>query len=427
MNLSKPKLIALGIVVVLIILLVLGFIFGRRETPEDRKHPELVVWGVYDDGEILRAMAGDAFPIRYEQFPFETYETTLLNALAAGRGPDVFMMHNTWLPKHVDKITPYFGEAFSIANLRALFPTVVEQDFAPDNGIIYGLPLYIDTLALLYNKDIFDSAGIALTPTTWTEFKELIPRLRQLDARGNLVRAASAIGGSAKSINRATDLISALMLQAGVQMVDPGFGRATFSQGGLEPLLFYTSFANAVDPAFTWNERFSYSTDSFPEESTAMIFNYSYQIGLLKDKYPFLRVGVAPLPQPAAAERKVTYPNYWGFAVAKSSAHPVDGWDLILKLAGDETSAAHYLDATRRPPALRSLIQKHVKDPELGVFAEQALFARSWPQVDNLLVENAFSQMIEDVLRGFPARDAIEKAESTVSERMSARSINTSN
>ena len=56
------------------------------------------------------------------------------------------------------------------------------------------------------------------------------------------------------------------------------------------------------------------------------------------------------------------------------------------------------------------------------MFAKQALTARSWPQVDNVFVEQAFSQMIQDVLSGqLTVREALEKAQSAITARMQGR------
>ena len=33
-----------------------------------------------------------------------TYEKNLLEAMAAGRGPDIFMLHHTWMPRYENKV-----------------------------------------------------------------------------------------------------------------------------------------------------------------------------------------------------------------------------------------------------------------------------------------------------------------------------------
>jgi len=113
------------------------------------------------------------------------YWQALLDALAAGRGPDIFAVENRDVLRESRKLSPAPATLFSVARLRELFPKVVEQDFAPQ-GVIYGLPLSIDTLALFYNRDLFDKAGVALPPATWEEFQAMVPQFVQVDGSGML-------------------------------------------------------------------------------------------------------------------------------------------------------------------------------------------------------------------------------------------------
>ena len=78
-----------------------------------------------------------------------------------------------------------------------------------------------------------------------------------------------------------------------------------------------------------------------------------------------------------------------------------------------------YLNATKRPSARRDLIDLQRNDPDLGVFAVQALSARSWYQADNIVIETIFADMIDDVnFNRLPIRDAVSRAESRVTVLM---------
>lgn len=428
MNLSRNQKIILGVVGVIILILILiffGVIPGLRSSQENLK-ADLEFWGVADNKSAYQAVIDqfqNLYPgirINYRQFDDpRAYENELINALAANRGPDIFMFHNTWLPKHYDKISPLPQEKLSFAAFKndQLFPQVVEQDFIA-NKIIYALPLSIDSLALIYNKDIFNQSGVALTPATWEEFQNIIPRLRIMDKNSQLSRAAAAIGGSNKSVGRATDLLSILMLQTGTQMTDKDFTRATFASGGLNALEFYTRFANPANFDYTWNEAFRYSSDAFAGGSVAMIFNYAEQLAELKTKNPFLNLAVALLPQ-RDPTNAVNFANYWGYTVSQKSSYPDLAWDFILLLTANKENAKTYLQATKKPPALNLLIREYLNDPELGVFTKQILTAKSWPQIDNNAVETIFSDMIESVISGKQTvQTALSQAEAQITQLM---------
>ncbi|MFA5084110.1 MAG: extracellular solute-binding protein [Candidatus Paceibacterota bacterium] len=422
---------AVGVIILFLILVFLGVIPGLRRANETKVKADMEFWGVYDQISVYRNVIEQfqtlhsGIRINYRQFDPNTYENELINALAAGKGPDIFMIHNTWLPKHYDKISPLPQEKLSLTTYTDnLFPEVATKDFIY-NEFIYAIPLSIDTLTLIYNKDIFNQSGVALAPTNWTELRNIIPSVRILDTTGKISRAGAAIGGSAKSINRATDLLSLLMLQAGAQMVDKDFTRATFNQSGsggispgLDALNFYTHFTNPVNSDYAWNDALHYSLDAFAEGSVAMIFNYAYQLSYLKTKNPFLNFAVAPVPQNNQSE-PVNYANYWGYTVSNKSSHPDLAWDFALLLTTNQANAESYLEETQKPPALRFLIQKYLNDPELGVFAKQALTAKSWLQIDSNRVETIFSDMIESVISGKQtAKSAIDQAEAQITQLM---------
>ncbi|MEK7612003.1 MAG: extracellular solute-binding protein [Patescibacteria group bacterium] len=426
MAIPKSRAIIVGItgfVIIFFVLVFLGVIPGRQN-PEDRNKTALTFWGVFETSAVineLTAALGGQYAITYRQFDPQNYETELVNALAAGKGPDMFMVHNTWIPKHYDKLAPVPESQLTVATFRQLYPTVAEQDFAPD-GLIYALPLSIDTLALYYNQDLFDSEGIALPPTTWTDFQNLIPRLRELDSGGRVVRAGAAIGGSNKSISRATDILSLLMLQSGSPMVSSDFSRADFGSQGAQALKFYTDFANPADKNFTWTDTFKNSLDGFADESIAMMLGYAYHMPTIENKNPFLKYRVAPLPQPSGSTKSVNYGNYWGIGVSNRTQNYSGAWSYILAMTADPAAGKRYTDRTGKPPALRSLIQIAQTDASLGVFATQALSARSWPQIDNVTVEQILSKVIEDVINGrkLPAA-AIQEAQSSITSLMAAK------
>lgn len=98
--------------------------------------------------------------------PWDQYWTKL-EASAQGSGeamPDVFWMHSNQFFKYVaaDKLLPLDFEYDYTpypAGVTALY------NF---NNVHYAVPKDYDTIALVYNKEIFDNAGIAYPDDTWT-------------------------------------------------------------------------------------------------------------------------------------------------------------------------------------------------------------------------------------------------------------------
>jgi len=435
MNLTRPQLIIIGSAVFIILLfagIFTGVLPGTRQLREKPPELTLTVWGIDEQElfleninayEILRPNVR----VDYEELDPATYEEKVINALAAGAGPDIIMFHNSWLAKHYNKIVPAVDAQLNLKTLKEIFPSVVEQDFAPD-GKIRALPLYIDTLALFYNQDTFDKNGIAIPPKDWLDFQNLLPKLRERDSAGRIIKAGAAIGGSEKTIAKSADLLMLLMLQAGAKMTDEEFTQATFASNvagslpGVDALNFYAKFTDPKDIYYTWNDSLEYSLDSFTRGSTAMIFHYARERKNIKSKNPFLNFKTGEMPQPTGAEKAVNYPDYWGLAVTNNSKNQDWAWDLILYLTANDVAAETYLKTADRPPALRSLIQKYANHPELGAFAKQALSARSWPQIDKDAIRLIFSDMISATISGqLDSQAAAAQAERQVTELMKSR------
>lgn len=414
----------------MIFFLVLG---GVKFSPGQRV--ELEFWGIFDEpgafDEAIRNFRklNPNINVRYVPFPFEEYEKAVIDALASGHGPDIWMIQNTWLPKHKDKLAPLDQNDknlnYKLFNFRQDFVDVAQTDLV-DNGQIYALPLYIDTLALYYNKDLLNSAGISQAPKIWDEFNETVEVLTKKDSRGNIEKAGAAMG-LARNINRSTDILMLLMIQSGAQMVDRDLKQATFARTvefqpvGEVALEYYTDFADPLKSVYTWNNNLFYSIDSFVTERTAMMFNYSHHIQTIRAKSPRLNFGVALMPQPKNASVRVDYANYFAPAVSAASKNKDAAWKFLVYLASREGSLA-YLNKSLRPAARRDLIEFQKTDPDLGVYSKQALSARSWYQVDPAAIEKIFADMIEDVVfRRATAPEALRAGQDRVTVLMQRR------
>ena len=438
MVLSKQKvIIAAAGVLTLVLAGALIALFGRNPPPKVQLKPAtLTVWGTFDDTDIFSPLTR-AFHERYShlsanyrKIAIEEYETELLNALAAGKGPDVYMINNTWVPRYLERLRPASATAIDPRLFREAFVDLVADDFIVD-GKIYGVPLHMDTLALFYNKDYLASAGIATPPATWEEFLQDVKLLTRRDARGNIVRAGIAMG-TAINVNRSFDILSLLMMQQGSRMVTEDKGRATFDSPmalntqesfypGERALTFYTDFANPRKQVYTWNTLQHFSIDAFLTGQTAMMINYSRVIQLIESRAPYLSWAVAPMPQISTRDFDINFGNYWALAVSNTSKNPEEAWQFLAYMA-ERNNAKQYADASRRPVARKDLVDIQRGDLKLGIFAVQSLSARSWHQVDNNAIEELFADMIESVVRGSDtARDAIAKAARQVTVLMRKR------
>jgi len=416
---QQQKFIVVVLVIVVVLSLVGVFLVLKKPTVKGNVS-SLNVWIVGDDKFIFEPISnGFGLPVKYVKKDFKTYERELVDALASGEGPDVFMIHNSWLPKHQSKLVSAPTELLTPFAVQKNFPDVVTTDFVRD-GKIYALPLSIDTLALFYDKDVFNGSFISAPPKTWGELEEVATRLTKRDELGNIIQSGVALGGSDRSVDKASNILALLMIQEGITLTEQSGDSYSpeFRDKGVDKLSagdalgFYLQFSDPQSPFYTWDTGQHYSIDAFSYNSSArnkvaMILGYWYQIAVMKGdeirkgKNPNLNLGVAQMPQQDGvnASQYATYADYWGYAVAKSSKDPQSAWRFVQFLTSQE-QAKQYLDATKRPPALRSLIASYQNDPILSVFANQILIAKSWIQPGASDVNPLFSQAIEQVYRG---------------------------
>jgi len=430
----------------------------QAETPYQ---VSLEMWGVFDDSDAYQdsiqtyvRMNPHVKEINYRKMNIDTYEKDLLDALAAGNGPDIFMMKNSWLPSFANKISPADPAMIGERGYRDAFVDVAAEDFISE-AKVYAVPLSVDSLALYYNKDMFNVAGIATPPRTWQELLRDVRPLTKIDEYGNVIQSAMAMG-TAYNVNRSTDILSLLFMQFGVAANSFGQTRADFSSSSAaDSMTFYTQFAKPSSAYYTWNPRLDYSIDAFYQGKSAMMINYSYQIETIRQKNAKLNFGVAPLPQ-FENNVPVNFANYWGLAVSKNKeVKPVsegdqpmapagkenelrvfESWQFLSYLAFPHTGkitlvngltknpkefpltadpAEKYLEATKKPAARRDLIMANQDDILLAPFASGNLIARSFQQFNPEETERVLAEAIARVNSGEASIvDALNLAESRI-------------
>ncbi len=389
-------------VVVGLLLVFLRILPGRKSS--NPPPVTLTVWGM-DDKEVWQEIIKSfekTYPniiVRYLHIDEENYEDTLINRLAENTGPDVFMLKNSWILRHKDKIVPLPQSAFkfSVSTFKKTFVDIASEDLIDQDGTIYGIPLYIDSLALFYNKDIFNAAGIAEPPQNWEDVLTLTKRLTKISSAGDISRSAIAMGTS-KNLAHAFEILSALILQNGDQIVrlNPNNSAVVMDAPSKDALSFYTSFADRTKQNFTWSNLLPYSLDAFAEEKTAMVLGVFGDIPYLLKKNPHLNFGLSFFPQLKNAQTPLTFGEYSFLTVSKFSLNPQDAWNFIMAV-NTKIVAEQYGIYTRRPPARRDILATDAPPSETEVFWRQALIAKSWPIPNYSATAKLFNEVMESI------------------------------
>jgi multiple sugar transport system substrate-binding protein len=473
---SKGRFIKVIIVLLLLVFVSVGCTKGGSSDAKNAyKRVTIVWWGVWDDSDDLKDITlayRQAHPnvrISYKKFRYEEYERELLEALAEDRGPDVFMVHNTWMKRYQSKLMPSPAavkipvkkivgsikkeEVVEFVTKRMLTPNEIKAKFVDvvaDDVILihnsgttktpkysnkgFGLPMSVDTLAMYFNKDILNNAGIIQPAENWADFQEQVKRITKINQETEEVLLSGAAIGTASNVLRSFDLVSLLMMQNLAPMLDSK-GKAAFNLlpasmpdlqippavGAVE---YYTQFASPLYEGYTWNDDMPNSLDAFAKGKTAYFFGYSYHRPDLELQAPKLNYGITTIPQ-VGSDQKVNYASYWVNVVSEKAKQKSYAWDLIHFVA-DEANVEKYLARTSKPTALRSttIINKQLKSPSLAPFAEQLLTAKSWYKgYSPTAAENVFKEMIDLVLSGeidtYQAiQQAVDKINVTIRQKL---------
>jgi len=409
----------------------------------------LKYWQVFNEqGDFTDIIA--AFKIQYPQVTVEVkklrieeYEDAIIRALAEGQGPDIISVQTSWLkeyselletmPKSVTIPATYYEKEKPIKeletlkmptgqDLRNLFVDTVYED-AILGSEIYGLPLSVDTLALYYNRQMLNQAGITTPAKTWEELKEHVKLLTKQDSNGNIVQSGAALGG-ARNINRAMDILSVLMMQNGTQMTQNQ--KASFNivptnlndkqvAPGRDALRFYTDFASPTKEVYSWHENMPESVSAFANQKTAYLFSYSYSMPVIRSLNPGLDFGVVKLPQISTSGKQINFANYWLECVTKGSKNKNEAWAFVQFMTSKE-QVSSFLKKSGKPTAMREYISEQRKEQDLQAFAEQLLTAKTWYKGGNAdAAEEAFRIMIEQIVKGAKQPDeAINEAIKTI-------------
>jgi multiple sugar transport system substrate-binding protein len=408
------------VVIVLIIALILfGVIPGLNSSSSN---VTFTFWGPYSPALFANVIseyqkANRSIQIKYFQKDFATYEQDLVNAFAIGQAPDMWIVLDSWINKHNNKIAP--GPQ-TIMTARDYESTLVDAavDSFLFNQTVYAVPLGIDPLVLYWNRDLFANETLTLPPKTWDEFVTYSTRLTKREANGNLIRSGNAMG-LASNIPEFNHILSLLILQGGTSIVDPKTFNVTLGEiqstsvGSYNPSLnalqFYLSFSDRQKSTYSWNSTFPDPVTAFEREDLAMFIGFASNLQIMKLANPRLPVSVAPVPQFANAPFAINYARTLGYTVSKTSIHQTEAWTFIKYLASASPAAqvAYNLNIA---PARRDLLQAGTADADGTVIYRSAIQSKVWYKPDETQTLQVFRTLIESALGGRELLSALNEA-----------------
>lgn len=271
--------------------------------------------------------------VTLQVIPWVDYWNTLQTTSAGGTGPDVAWMLGARLGPYLEggALLP-LDDAIAEAGIDlAGYPEAL-VDLYRDSGATYALPKDFDTIALWYNKEIFDNAGIAYPTADWT-WDDVVTNAKALtDPEADIFGIGAPLEAQAGYYNT--------IYQAGGEVISAdGTTSGYDSPEAIAGLKFWTDMINVhgVSPSlasFSDTE----AVAQFMSGRLAMLYTGSfYALRFANDEYASANFDVAPLPQGPVSGASVI--NGMGNVAFAGSEHPEEAARLAVFLSSPTASA----------------------------------------------------------------------------------------
>jgi len=377
----------------------------------------LAYWNGFTGGDgpamdaLVQGFNGDQENITIKQNTIEwaDFYARLPAAAQAGQGPDVGAMHLDQIPTHA--ATKIIVPIDDVAEELEL----AEEDFAPAvwtpaiyNDQRYGIPLDVHCLAMYYNQDHFEQAGITEPPTDAASFDEACQKLQQ-----------AGIENPFWMPNQwpAHLMFLSLLWQFGGEPYAEDGSAATFaSEQGVQALTWmreqidkgYSPASVDIDSQYT----------AFKNEENSITWDGIWQINDLQASG--MNWGIAPLP--VIGNELASWANSHNFFLTAQAAEDADRANAAKVFIGSlsEQSAA-WSDAGMIPArnsARESEEYQNSPQSQLGEQVNNLHFLPAVPGLGAVQAETLELAVNEAILGQTPVEDALSQAQDNATELM---------
>ena len=299
-------------------------------TPDD-SHREIIT-SAFDKYK----QANPHVSVELTETPFTEHFKKLGLALGTGRGPDVYKVTEIWT---------YVEAGFALGmpadmearERKSLYPNW--SDEATWNGKMYAGLGQAGPRMLVYNKAMWDEAGLKDLPGSWAELANYAKKLTLYE--GDEIKRPGL--NLTQSVGPAfACAFPGFLLANGGRWVTEDYKTPKFNeQPGVEALQFWAdlTFKHKVSSP-------DFSNQSFLLEQTAMRLDGPWLLNQAKNQAPDMvpKTRFAIIPPPQAGMKSVLQDAPWKWMVNAKTEHPEAAWGLTMHYIHDwvENHAAQY-------------------------------------------------------------------------------------
>lgn len=390
----------LGIASSLVLFACLG-LGACRQTPNDRT--TLTFWAMGREGEVVAQLLPE-FERRHpdihvdlQQLPWTAAHEKLLTAFAGDALPDICQLGNTWIPEFaaLDALDPLDQRVAASVTVDSpdYFPGIWDTNVV--DGVLLGVPWYVDTRLLFYRKDLLARAGYSEVPKDWAGWLEAMRAIKR------------NAGEKGYAILLPLDEFEPL-LQLAIQQDEPLLRaqgtRGNFESKGFRKAFdFYTGmFSEGLAPRMS-DTQISNVWNEFGNGFFAFYINGPWNIGEFKRRLPAALADswmTAPLPGIDGLGGGVA--GGTSLVLFRKSRNKEGAWAL-LEYFSEPAVQLRFHALTGDLPPRRSVWDDPslAADPYSRAFGEQLEHASATPKVAEWeRIANEMQRAAERVVRG---------------------------
>lgn len=259
--------------------------------------------------------------IKFEVVPWDVLLQKLTTDITAGTNADLSIIGTRWLIDFVQQGVAEPLDSYITPDFKGRF---IDTFLSPSimDGKTYGLPVAASARALYYNKELFEKAGIAKPPATWTELQD---DARKIKALGS---GAFGFGLQGKEIETDVYYYYAMWSQ-GTEILNKDGTSGLGTPGALEAAKLYKLMIDEglTEPGVTSNNREDVQ-NLFKQGKVGMMITAPFLSNQIKDEAPKLKYGVAAIPAGPTGARG-TYGVTDSIIMFKNSKNKDEAWKLL--------------------------------------------------------------------------------------------------
>jgi multiple sugar transport system substrate-binding protein len=328
----------------------------------------------------------------YEPVPGQYY-AKILTMLVAGTAPDVFYLDIAYFRPFVAKrillpLGPYLEGS---ATRKEDFFAALYEAFAHE-GRLYGIPKDFNTLALFYNKGIFDQWKVAYPDLTWdlATLRRVSAQLTHRDGDGRRQYGFALTHDDVDRYLPVARMFGAtLFAPAGQCAIDSPQARTAMDYyAGLKLTDQSAIYPSEVGTSKTY--------DVFGRGVAAMVFEGGWLVPYLRTYFPDVRFGSAELPAGPAGRSNFLFTV--AYVIPRTSRQPRAAWKLIEFLTSERIQERVTFALPSRHGVAERYVQRH---PEYRPILDAVTYAVPYEfGVNGDRVKERLGAMVQEVFLG---------------------------